>query len=236
MDECATAPAPPNAFRAAEKRFRRCGTADPSAVSTLADAIDFARPETNTPANLALLETVAVDADAPAWLRDARVYALRGVDGFRFICSPFSAAAQLEWARTALRSWAEPPDGVTNLDPPGAGAPARAREEALWDAHRRGGSSSSGGVAAAKSQLSKLAWVTLGYHYQWTERRYEPTKRSRFPPQLARLADELASAAGWRLRAEAAIVNYYHAGSTMGGHRDDAEPFQGAPPPLSHTG
>jgi alkylated DNA repair protein alkB family protein 1 len=44
--------------------------------------------------------------------------------------------------------------------------------------------------------LSKLSWTTLGYHYNWTERMYDHTKRqSGFPPKLAKLSSELAGGA-----------------------------------------
>lgn len=206
-----------NAFRAAEKRFRRCK--DSCDKSVLSDVIDFHFPEANSFANRELLQPVKVNEGAPTWLSDARVYSLRGVDGFRFICSPLSPAVQLSWARQALQSWAEPPH-ETNLSS-GTGRETQAENAGLWAAHLRD---------ARKSSLSRLSWSTLGYHYQWTPRCYDQDKRSRIPSELAQLAADLASVGGWRLRAEAAIVNYYNVSSTMGGHRDDAEPYQEVDP------
>lgn len=49
------------------------------------------------------------------------------------------------------------------------------------------------------------------------------------PARLSELATQLAAACGLRLRAQAAILNLYHGGSSMCGHRDDAEPCQSAP-------
>ena len=49
------------------------------------------------------------------------------------------------------------------------------------------------------------------------------------PARLSELAAQLAAACGLRLRAQAAILNLYHGGSSMCGHRDDAEPCQSAP-------
>ena len=49
------------------------------------------------------------------------------------------------------------------------------------------------------------------------------------PSRLSELAAQLAAACGLRLRAQAAILNLYHGGSSMCGHRDDAEPCQSAP-------
>ena len=45
--------------------------------------------------------------------------------------------------------------------------------------------------------------MTLGYHYQWTERKYDPTQRSLFPPSLAALAADLGAACGDPIVAEA---------------------------------
>ena len=56
-----------------------------------------------------------------------------------------------------------------------------------------------------------------------------PDKRSPMPSELGELCDDLACACGWRVRAEAAIVNVYGVRSTMGGHLDDAEPCQASP-------
>ena len=212
--ETSTAAAEPtsNPFRDAEKRFRR------AEEDTLRrEVIDFGELDRNTATNRGLVRECAPVATAPTWLRSARVFELCGVEGFRFICNPFSPREQLMWAHRALRSWPEPPN-VTNLSDLHGGAAACA---GAWERHLR---------EPRRSTLSKLSWATLGYHYQWTPRCYDPAKRAPFPPDLAALAADLAAAAGWRgLRAEAAIVNYYSAKSTMGGHRDDAEPYEGAP-------
>jgi alkylated DNA repair protein alkB family protein 1 len=55
------------------------------------------------------------------------------------------------------------------------------------------------------------------------DRRYYKDVLGDFPPELASLVKNLASAVGESLIPEAAIVNYYPQGSTMGGHLDDAE-------------
>ncbi|KAL1503069.1 hypothetical protein AB1Y20_011135 [Prymnesium parvum] len=207
----------PTAFRVSEKRFRRGGEAD----ATPGSAIDFSHVEASSPQYKELVEPVVLESEPPTWLRHARVYSIRGVHGFRFICHALSSTEQLHWARAALQTWPESP-GVTNLSPNGNLQSAADTAVSVWEEHKRGS-------GAQKTRLSKLAWATLGYHYQWSERRYDHSKRSEFPSDLAQLASDLATVAGYSLQAEAAIVNYYHPGSTMGGHRDDAEPFQKAP-------
>jgi alkylated DNA repair protein alkB family protein 1 len=177
-----------DAYRAAERRWRQ-SSANPA-------IIDFDRGEDGR------VFSVPVPAGAPAWLQGARVFGVRGVDGFRFVRCPFSAAEELRWSRAALCDWAEPPN-ESNLQA------HYGRVAGLFASHLRG----------RPSLLSKLSWVTLGYHYQWTSRQYEARRRSVFPAELAALASDLARAAGFRLRAEAAIVNYYAAKSTMGAHK-----------------
>eukprot|EP00316_Scyphosphaera_apsteinii_P024644 CAMPEP_0119335598 /NCGR_PEP_ID=MMETSP1333-20130426/89913_1 /TAXON_ID=418940 /ORGANISM="Scyphosphaera apsteinii, Strain RCC1455" /LENGTH=331 /DNA_ID=CAMNT_0007346187 /DNA_START=24 /DNA_END=1019 /DNA_ORIENTATION=+ len=170
--------------------------------------LDFACPEASDQ-----MVSVPVSQDAPDWLQSAKMFAICGMDGFRFIRCPFSPLEQLDLARSALCDWTEPPN-VSNLELHYGSC------RGLWDEHRRD---------PQNALLARLSWLTLGYHYQWTERRYDLAKHSSFPRDLATLASELASACSFTLYPEAAIVNFYGPRSTMGGHRDDAEPCQKAP-------
>lgn len=205
----------PNAYKLAEKLHKAYRDGRPADQAAINEIIDF-------DASHDLVERVAVAADAPAWLRSASVYSLRGVDGFRFIRCPFSAERQLQLTRAALCKWVEPPS-ATNL-PTAQGVPADDADgtpySALWARHQR---------SPDNSLLSRLTWATLGYQYQWTERRYDEKHRSPLPPELGTMSSELAAVCGWQLHPEAAIVNLYSATSTMGGHRDDAEPCQSVP-------
>ena len=81
------------------------------------------------------------------------------------------------------------------------------------------------GPAVKDSLLYKLRWVTLGYHYDWTNKLYHKERHSPFPTDLSLLSRFiLASACGFPgFRAEAAIVNYYHFESTLSGHTDHSE-------------
>ena len=164
------------------------------------------------------VEELPLPEGLPEWLQPARVCALRGVDGFRLLRSPLSAAQQLQLVEAALCEWIEPPV-VTNLDLH-HGPCAR-----LWLRHQ-----CRQATDPEPSLFARLSWATLGQHYRWTERAYEAERRpDTFPPALARLAAEVAAAAGESVCPEAAIVNFYNADSTMGGHLDDAEPCQTAP-------
>jgi DNA alkylation damage repair protein AlkB len=77
--------------------------------------------------------------------------------------------------------------------------------------------------------LSKLTWSTLGYHYDWTSRKYVQGWKNEFPSPLAELCEDLARRAGHegKYSPTAAIVNYYPCAKKqvplMLPHRDDAE-------------
>lgn len=87
--------------------------------------------------------------------------------------------------------------------------------------------------------LEKLRWSSIGPRYDWTSREYmvnEPyTMLPEYMEALARQAVSLAMAASkTRLdcdsatspstfKPNAALINYYHDGDTLCGHKDDAE-------------
>ncbi|KAA0187192.1 Alkylated DNA repair protein alkB 1 [Fasciolopsis buskii] len=99
--------------------------------------------------------------------------------------------------------------------------------------------------------LGRLRWITLGYHYDWTNRRYNEFDRSEFPPLLAHVARQIVDALRTELadgglfsglknhsqlydacahfEPEAAIVNYYRGKTTMGFHTDEVEFDKQAP-------
>lgn len=71
--------------------------------------------------------------------------------------------------------------------------------------------------------LTKLSWVALGYHYDWSARKYHKERFSPVPEMLQQLGVRCAAACGMTLAAEAIIINYYKMKSCMGGHLDDVE-------------
>ena len=81
----------------------------------------------------------------------------------------------------------------------------------------------------SREELKKLRWVTLGYHYDWSNRTYRQGWQSPFPPELSMLSVACAEAVGCNITPEAAILNYYHQDSCMGGHQDDLEFCMDAP-------
>ena len=142
----------------------------------------------------------------------------------------YGAALSGLWA-AAQRGRRLVPAGAADGSAPGFAWSAAAEPEAEAEAE--------GGVAAGRL-LRKLRWVTLGPHFDWTRRRYQAPHGAgaepfaALPAELAALgagAVERVRAAGGHLGLEgaapfvpdAALVNYYGIGDTLGGHCDDAE-------------
>uniref|UniRef100_A0A0X3PT29 Alkylated DNA repair protein alkB homolog 1 n=1 Tax=Schistocephalus solidus TaxID=70667 RepID=A0A0X3PT29_SCHSO len=98
-----------------------------------------------------------------------------------------------------------------------------------------------------QSALEQLRWITLGYHYDWTNKTYPEECYSPFPEDASKLFQSISSVIaaflpsiqkGSPLTAanrysnfvpQAAIVNYYRKKTTMGFHVDAAEPNRLAP-------
>uniref|UniRef100_A0A2P2IP85 Alpha-ketoglutarate-dependent dioxygenase alkB n=2 Tax=Rhizophora mucronata TaxID=61149 RepID=A0A2P2IP85_RHIMU len=75
--------------------------------------------------------------------------------------------------------------------------------------------------------LRKLRWSTLGVQFDWSKRNYNVSlPHNKIPDALCQLAKRMAAPAmpiGEEFRPEAAIVNYFGLGDTLGGHVDDME-------------
>jgi alkylated DNA repair protein alkB family protein 1 len=75
-----------------------------------------------------------------------------------------------------------------------------------------------------ESKWPRLAWASVGYHFDWTHRVYRDEMQSPFPKELAALTALFARSIGSQtFNAQAAIVNFYRPGSNMGAHVDDSE-------------
>ncbi|CAL5383235.1 unnamed protein product [Camellia sinensis] len=79
----------------------------------------------------------------------------------------------------------------------------------------------------ASGLLRKLRWSTLGLQFDWSKRNYNVSlPHNKTPDALCQLAKKMAAPAmlgGEQFCPEAAIVNYFGLGDTLGGHLDDME-------------
>lgn len=74
-------------------------------------------------------------------------------------------------------------------------------------------------IAISQFLNSKLRWLTLGSQYDWTRKLYPADNTPQFPGSLAKLTTSFFP----NLQPEAAIVNVYTPGDTLGIHRDVSE-------------
>lgn len=215
------------AFRLEEARFRRRGAPQPfrkkrrpparTALEIETDpefegVLDLGRPEGVAEA---LREGRA--AEVPCELaRGGVAYRVAGRDGFVVVPGALTLREQLRWAWTCVAEYSM--ERHTNL------SVLHGPQPDLWAAAC---AAAEGGDFTA---FRKLRWASLGYHYDWNARRYDPAAVTPFPPALAGLAASLAASAGWPgMRAEAALCNYYPNKAYMGPHVDDAELTASAP-------
>jgi alkylated DNA repair protein alkB family protein 1 len=144
------------------------------------------------------------------------MFTVDDVDGFYFIRNALDERQQWTFVRRCLLSYAQPPN-VSNVDAI-TGQPQH-------DLFRRSLKS-----REAHALLQRLRWVTLGYQYDWTARKYHREHHVPFPPELFSESRRLASLVGvGDYRAEAAIVNFYHLDTQLCGHLDDVEERQDVP-------
>ncbi|XP_015894297.1 alpha-ketoglutarate-dependent dioxygenase alkB isoform X2 [Ziziphus jujuba] len=80
---------------------------------------------------------------------------------------------------------------------------------------------------SASVLLRKLRWSTLGLQFDWSKRNYNVSlPHNKIPTALGELAKRMAAPAmplGEGFKPEAAIVNYFGLGDSLGGHLDDME-------------
>ncbi|CAI9723134.1 nucleic acid dioxygenase ALKBH1-like [Octopus vulgaris] len=156
-----------------------------------------------------------------------KVYYYKTNPGFVFISNPFTAAAQRYWTHRCLHDYPSK-QNVTNLDFIEKQCGIN-RPDNIWTASENYESGKAQCFVDSLSfdmrfHMNKLRWVTLGYHYNWNDKTYSKNQVSTFPFDLEILAKYIASVVGFKeYNPEAAIVNYYHMGSTLAGHTDHSE-------------
>ncbi|CAN1313509.1 Alpha-ketoglutarate-dependent dioxygenase alkB [Linum perenne] len=177
---------------------------------------------------------------------DRPVFRLESRPGFYFLPGALSVEEQCRWIRESLTSFPQPPNRtnhnaihgpINNLFDAAKEGKVLLEEDSshvgdaqLWrfcdddDARSRGDACKS---VSATVLLRKLRWSTLGLQFDWSKRNYNVSlPHKKIPEELCELARKLAAPAmlkGDEFRPEAAIVNYFGLGDTLGGHLDDME-------------
>jgi alkylated DNA repair protein alkB family protein 1 len=152
-----------------------------------------------------------------------RTFCLKNPDGFRFLEGALSIEEQLYLAEDCLTKWPASESDVpvpSNLDV----VHGHIDIVKVFDtAYQIDCTCSHEEVSHSKKLLTSLRWITLGYHYNWTKRIYQLENQSPFPQRLSDLVIRLAHSVGYRIKPEAAIVNFYQFDSSLCGHCDDVE-------------
>ncbi|CAC5402500.1 ALKBH1 [Mytilus coruscus] len=142
--------------------------------------------------------------------------------GFLIILNPFEDGGQRYWIEECIKTYPLAPN-ITNID----SQLSSVDQHDVWQYSKANHSKD---ITSKDSLMMKLRWVTLGYHYDWDNKKYYTDKHSEFPVDLSRLCKYIASVLGYPSYApEAAIVNYYHMDSTLAGHTDHSELDHDAP-------
>lgn len=187
-----------NAFRLEEKKYKTYRTKKKLKESDLSNVIDFDNLELNTSYNKKKINKTSMN------FREKSIYSLEGYDGFFFIPNASSNDEQIHWYLKAGKEYLlENPSNLTE-------------------------SPQKNGIIKSVSPISneglqKLRWVTLGYHFQWTERKYCSSKHEVFPKELSDFISEISNSIGQKIKSECGIINYFHEDSVMCGHVDHSE-------------
>ncbi|KAM7255617.1 hypothetical protein ACFE04_008515 [Oxalis oulophora] len=212
----------PSAFRIAEKKYKLYydisskKKKEAKAVS-LNDVLDFK----------SVLETFSQNVlELPHGISfcsgfDRPVFCLDNRPGFYFIPQALSLEEQCLWIRESLRSFPQPPNRTNHnaIYGPITDLLTSANQAKIF--HHDGKS------VSASLLLRKLRWATLGLQFDWSKRNYDVSiAHNEIPDALDKLAKRMAAPAmptGEEFKPQAAIVNYFGLGDSLGGHLDDME-------------
>jgi alkylated DNA repair protein alkB homolog 1 len=229
-------------FKKCLHRFRR-QPSNPERTDDLAEIYDFSNLDGCQNNSLSGgIARVTLRSDVSECYRGP-LYTLKDFPGFLYAPNAMSQTAQLQLAYQAVTSYCLAPH-TTNIEL----VPPKEHETSLgtrmWDLWKRehflGTNDGAERCCQCKKHylsFHKLAWATMGYHYNWTARAYPDCMTSDIPSDLEKLSQRFARAsliysrpeltpddeAALSFRPTATIVNYYHSKSIMGPHRDDSE-------------
>lgn len=191
-----------SAFKKAQAHYRRRPT-EPDHVDDLSEMIDFLQSENDS--RIIRIEVSALDNDASCdFYYSGPLFGLKDYPGFLFAPAALSPDLQDALAISAVRTYCEAPH-KTNID---AVPPKPLETESnrsmweLWKSERERTTAVAEQTAYYRS-FRKLAWASLGYHYDWTERAYHQDAWSLMPVELLNLGKLFARTA-FRIQNDAA--------------------------------
>ncbi|XP_070494095.1 nucleic acid dioxygenase ALKBH1 [Chironomus tepperi] len=147
-------------------------------------------------------------------LSDWNIYSLKDCPGLIIIKNPFTSLGQRYYIKKLLKDYTK--NHPNNL------LESRFKENVIKDFW----TSWTEEVDQQQKNLIKksMRWTTLGYHYDWTNKVYNEENKDEFPEELSRLVSVFAEVLNFNnFISEAAIINFYHIGSTLSAHTDHSE-------------
>lgn len=199
-------------------KFYKQKKADPS----LEDVLGYPTFDSKNE-NVKKFEFHPKNVDASLGLSDTgwNVVHLNSVPGLYVMTNIFTDDGVKHWSKRCLERYSKNPN-KTNLDR----VLSEEEKNTIWQRsslsfqqHEKDS------ISALKSTpVWKLRWSTLGYHHNWDTKIYDTGTKLDFPTDLERLCSVLTGAiSSEAFKSQAAIVNYYHVGSTLCAHVDNSE-------------
>lgn len=175
------------------------------------------------------------------------VFGLENRPGFYFIPGALSIEEQCGWIKESLISFPQPPNRTNHnafygpihdlfvaakekkflVEEESSEDVDDVKEWKLVEEHQVSSRGKACKSVPASVLLRKLRWSTLGLQFDWSKRNYNVSlPHNKIPDALSEQAKRMAAPAmpnGEEFKPEAAIVNYFGLGDTLGGHLDDME-------------
>jgi alkylated DNA repair protein alkB family protein 1 len=143
-----------------------------------------------------------------------KIYHLKQCPGLIIVKNPFTSLGQRYWIRQLTQNYTK--NHPNNLLESRFGRNVIAD---FWKAYNAE-------VDEQQKRMIKksMRWTTLGYHYDWTNKVYNEEHKNDFPADLNELVCTVADVLGFQnYISEAAIINFYHIGTTLAAHVDKSE-------------
>jgi alkylated DNA repair protein alkB family protein 1 len=147
-------------------------------------------------------------------LSEWKIYSLKDCPGLIIIKNPFTSLGQRYYIKKLLKDYTK--NHPNNL------LESRFKQNVIKDFW----TSWNEEVDQQQKRLIKksMRWTTLGYHYDWTNKVYSEQNKDKFPEELSKLVSVFAEILNFNnFKSEAAIINFYHIGTTLSAHTDHSE-------------
>lgn len=233
--------APVDEFKKAVTLFKRQHV-NPDRTDDLSRCIDFSNEQQVSQHSFGI-EKISLNTFKSDDYYQGELFTLREYPGFLYAPGAMSLTAQLQMAHQAVTMYCQEPHN-TNIHLVHPKSHETFTELSMWELWKQAhysGNETSEAYKHHYMSFHKLAWSTMGYHFDWTARKYPEKISSHIPESIVQLSQFFAkaslfhnhdtsdepvtasSSSSLSFQPTACIVNYYTDKSIMGPHRDDSE-------------